>query len=533
LKIYLYGPPASGKSTIGRILAEALDRQFLDLDEVISAQSGMSIPQIFGLEGESGFRRREIAALVQVAGNEVAGGAAVAEAAVAEAAVAAPAGVIALGGGALLNPQARKIAEDSGLVICLQADLETLLERVNNTPDERPLLSADSANQLRDLLSAREEHYRSFTYRIDTAGRLPEETAWQAQLALGIFRVKGMGQPYDVLIEPGGLDRLGPRLRERGLNGPVAVVSDQTVAGLYGERAAASLASAGYTVRLIAIEPGEAHKTISTVQMVWDALIQAGTERGSTVVALGGGVVGDLAGFAAATFLRGVAWVNVPTTLLAMVDSSLGGKTGVDLPQAKNLVGAFYPPRLVLADPQVLASLPPRELGNGLAETSKHGIIADPDLFELCACGRAKVETQLETIVRRGMAVKLKVIEIDPYEKGLRQALNLGHTIGHGVEIASDLRLSHGEAVAIGTVAEARLAEAIGLAEAGLAGQIRAVLERLDLPTEIPANLSRERIIAAMQLDKKRAAGQVRFALPVRVGEVRTGVVVENYQEYL
>jgi shikimate kinase / 3-dehydroquinate synthase len=528
LKIFLYGPPASGKSTIGRILADALDRQFLDLDEVINAQAGMGIPQIFGLEGESGFRRREIAALVQVAGGEISAGD-----------MAGPgtawggAGVIALGGGALLNPEARKVAEDSGMVICLQAELETLLERVRNTPDERPLLSADPANQLRNLLAARDEHYRSFAQRIDTTALSPEETAWQAQLALGIFRVKGMGQPYDVLIEPGGLDHLGQRLRERGLNGPVAVVSDQTVAGLYWERAAASLASAGYTARLIAIEPGEVHKTISTVQAVWDALIQAGIERGSTVVALGGGVVGDLAGFAAATFLRGVAWVNVPTTLLAMVDSSLGGKTGVDLPQAKNLVGAFYPPRLVLADPQVLGTLPPRELGNGLAETAKHGIIADPELFQLCARGRLEVEKSLDQIVRRGMAVKLKVIAVDPYEKGLRQALNLGHTIGHGVEMASDLRMSHGEAVAIGTVAEARLAEAIGLAKAGLAGQIRVVLERLELPTEIPADLSRERILAAMKLDKKRAAGLVRFALPVRVGEVRTGVVVENYQEYL
>jgi 3-dehydroquinate synthase len=352
-------------------------------------------------------------------------------------------------------------------------------------------------------------------------------------MALGIFRVKAMGQPYDVLIEPGGLDRLGQRVRERGLNGPVAVVSDSTVAELYWERAASSLTAAGYPARRIVIEPGEAHKTISTVQWVWEELIEAEFERGSTVIALGGGVVGDLTGFAAATFLRGVAWVNVPTTLLAMVDSSLGGKTGVDLPRAKNLVGAFYPPRLVLSDPVVLATLPPRELGNGLAEVAKHGVIAGTDLFDLCASGRSEVERRLEQIVRQGMAVKLKVIEVDPYEKGLRQALNLGHTIGHGLEMASDFRLSHGEAVAIGTVAEARLAEAIGLAEPGLAEQIRAVLDGLDLPTEIPAGLSRERIALAMQLDKKRAAGHVRFALPVRIGEIRTGVVVENYQEYL
>jgi len=246
---------------------------------------------------------------------------------------------------------------------------------------------------------------------------------------------------------------------------------------------------------------------------------------------LGGGVVGDLTGFAASAFLRGVAWVNLPTTLLAMVDSSLGGKTGVDLPQAKNLVGAFYPPRLVLADPSALHSLPDRELRGGLAEVIKHGVIGDEALFALCANGWQAVKENFDAIIRQGMAVKLKVIDEDPYERGLRQALNLGHTVGHGVELASDFRLSHGEAVSIGTVAEARLAESEGLAEEGLAAQIAAVLAGIGLPVATPADLSFERIIRAMQHDKKRAGGIVRFALPARVGEVRVGVIIEDWQK--
>ncbi|MBE0698460.1 MAG: 3-dehydroquinate synthase, partial [Anaerolineaceae bacterium] len=262
-----------------------------------------------------------------------------------------------------------------------------------------------------------------------------------------------------------------------------------------------------------------------------DAFIKAGVERSSTIIALGGGVVGDMVGFAAATFLRGVPWVNVPTTLLSMVDSSLGGKTGIDLPQAKNLVGAFYPPRFVLADPLVLDTLPVRELRSGLAEVIKHGVIGDPDLYGLCSEGLEKIKEDLPKIVCQGMAIKVKVIEIDPFEKGIRQGLNLGHTIGHGVEISSGFSISHGEAVGIGMVAEAHLAEKMGLAEPGTCADISDVLTRLGLPTQMPQEIPVKNVIAAMQLDKKRAAGKIHFALPLKIGEVKTGVVIDDWQE--
>jgi 3-dehydroquinate synthase len=243
-------------------------------------------------------------------------------------------------------------------------------------------------------------------------------------------------------------------------------------------------------------------------------------DRKGTVIALGGGVICDMAGFAAATFMRGVSWVAMPTTLLSMVDASLGGKTGLDLPEGKNLIGSFYPPKLVLADPQVLQTLPEVELISGLAEVVKTGIISDPELFNLCAHGLDWVKDNLEEIVKRAMAVKIYILEEDPYEKGIRATLNLGHTVGHAVELVSRFQLRHGEAVAIGMVAEAKLAERLTIAGKGVSGAIAESLSALSLPIHIPEELPREDLIRAMRMDKKKSNGIVRFALPVEIGRV-------------
>lgn len=510
MHIFIYGPPGSGKTTLAESISEALDLHYYDLDHFIERELHKTIAQIFVKEGEARFREIELDHLGSLLDS--------------------PPCVIALGGGALLNPKARALVEGCP-ILCLDADFDTLLERVRAESGQRPLLEGDLEERLRKLLNDRKDHYQSFPLRLNTTGLSIKELTWRAQQLIGAYFVHGMGHAYHVRIDEGGLDRLGVHLKIHYLYGPVALVTDRNVGAIYLDRAVASLQKAGYEVHTYCIEPGENHKTIQTVMEVWDFLIRGGLDRGSTVVALGGGVVGDLTGFAASAFLRGVNWVNVPTTLLAMVDSSLGGKTGVDLPQAKNLIGAFYPPRLVLADPQLLGTLPERELRGGLAEAIKHGVIDDVDLFSLCEGGWQAVQDHLNEIVREGMAVKLKVIEQDPYEKDLRQALNLGHTIGHGVELASNFRLSHGESVAIGMVAEARLAERIGLARQGVARRIEAVLAGVGLPVEIPPDLPRERIIDAMRLDKKRAAGKVRFALPVDIGEVRTGVVIEDWEQ--
>ena len=441
--------------------------------------------------------------------------------------------MVALGGGALLTDEARQVAQAAGVVLCLQAQPEKLLARLRADGAARPLLEGDAPGRLQALLADRAALYNSFPRQVDTSLLDVESACWQAQVQVGRFHVRGMGAGYDVVVRPGGLADLGQMLMARGLHGPLVIIADDNVAPLYAGQVSAGLQSAGFMVSQIVIPAGEAAKTIDTIQALWTGFAAARLERGSTVIALGGGVVGDMTGFAAATFLRGINWVNVPTTLLAMVDSSLGGKTGIDLPQGKNLVGAFHPPQLVLADPNLLASLPADELRSGLAETVKHGVIADPYLFARCEQGLAVLTTDLDAVVRQGMAVKVKVIEVDPYEQGLRQALNLGHTVGHGVELASDFRLSHGQSVAIGMVVECRLAETSGLAETGLTARIAAVLQSLGLPVSIPPSLDPERIVSAMQMDKKRAAGQQRFALPERIGAVRVGVTIEDWQRQM
>jgi 3-dehydroquinate synthase len=294
-----------------------------------------------------------------------------------------------------------------------------------------------------------------------------------------------------------------------------------------------SLTGAGLSVHSTVLPPGESTKRLSQLNRLWRGWLEAGLDRGSTIVAFGGGVIGDLTGFAASTFLRGVAWVNLPTTLLAMVDASLGGKTGINLPQGKNLAGAFYPPRLVLADPELLQTLPIREWRSGMAEVVKHGIVGDPELFARCRDGLGAARAASREIVSRGMAVKIQMIQADPWEAGVRAALNFGHTIGHAVELVLGYRLRHGEAISIGMLAEARLAERIGLAQPGLADDLRAILAGLGLPTVIPASVSREALAAAAGFDKKRTANEVRFSLPRRVGEVVVGVKVDGWQRML
>ncbi len=504
--IFIYGPPGSGKSAVGVEISKRLSLPFWDLDNEVEAQARLSIPEIFSQKGESEFRRWEREILRELTRKE--------------------SGVIALGGGALLLAESRALVEDAGRVICMDAPFPVLIERLQNAGDSRPLLEGEITTRLQGLLSERRTHYASFLLKLDATPPV-EKIACEAERLLGMFRVAGMGTAYDVRVRSGVLADIGVMLSRRGLNGPVVVVSDTNVAAIYAERVLASLESAGYVSSLVMMQAGEANKNMQAIGELWGKFLSAKIERTSTVLALGGGVVGDTAGFAAGTYLRGVPWVAVPTTLLAMADASLGGKTGVDLPQGKNLVGAFHAPRMVISDPSTLATLPEAELRSGMAEVVKSGVIGDPELFSLCEGGWSAVHRSLEELVRRAMAVKIAIIQDDPFEGGIRASLNLGHTVGHAVELASGFRLRHGEAVAIGMVVEARLAESLGIAEKGLALKIAQVLDRLGLPVEIPHELDRSAFVAAMRLDKKRHSGSLRFALSERIGKVQIGVEVD------
>ena len=501
--IYLYGPPGSGKSAAGKILAQRLNLPFFDLDEEIEKQTGATIPEIFAQQGEQTFREIEHTEIQRLQSLKKA--------------------VVALGGGALTSPAGRDLAESHGTVVCLNASPDVLLLRLQNDPVQRPLLAADAKTKLADLLARREEHYRSFAIRLDTTQLDPSQVAWQVQVLLGRFRLGQQGQPYEVCVQAGGLGSIGEYIFEQKFHGPFAVVADSNTARLYAGRVKASLESVGAEGQWIIIPAGESSKTIQTAQMLWEGFLDAGLERSSTAIALGGGVVGDLTGFAASTYMRGIRWVNIPTSLLAMVDASLGGKTGVDIPRGKNLVGAFHTPAFVLADPQVLETLPEAEFRSGMAEVIKHGVIGDAGLLEM-----VKNPGDVAELVSRAMAVKIAIIEIDPYENGMRAALNFGHTVGHALELVSGYRLRHGEAVAIGMVVETRLAERLGLAEEGFSARIAAALQKFDLPTDIPADIDRLAIRRAIGVDKKKSAGRVRFALPACIGQVQTGVDVPD-----
>ncbi|MCC6300492.1 MAG: 3-dehydroquinate synthase [Anaerolineales bacterium] len=497
--IYLYGPPGTGKSTIGKIIARNLKLPFVDLDRVIETNAGISIPQIMEGQGESAFRDLETVALSAISppplGEELGRRAEPVEA-VREA-------VVALGGGALLRDENRRFAESNGKVVLLMAELDTLLERLDDDSSKRPLLAGDLESKLASLLEARREHYASFKLKLHVDNKTAEQNAHLAQIVLGRHHLSAMAE-YDVIVD--SVERVSNSLYCN------LIVTDENVAKHHLEKFG--------EVKSFVIPVGEEHKNLETVSRLWKSFLENGLDRKSTVIALGGGVVGDLAGFAASTYMRGVDWVAIPTTLLAMVDASIGGKTGFDLPEGKNLIGSFHPPKLVLADPSLLLTLPERELISGMAEVVKHGIIADPELFAWCANGLDWVKNNLEEIVKRAMAVKIQIIEEDPYEKGIRATLNLGHTVGHAVELVSGFKLSHGEAVSIGMVVEARYAERIGIAKKDVADEIEETLSRLGLPVEIPKALPRDEIVRAMRVDKKKHAMSIRFALPVELGKV-------------
>ena len=332
---------------------------------------------------------------------------------------------------------------------------------------------------------------------------------------------------YEIAIAPGSLDLLGKKMQQLNLGKKVLIVSNPEIFGHYGEICIESLKAAGFETCTHIIPAGEQHKHLQSIQQVYDTALNNHIERSSTLVALGGGVIGDMTGFSAATWLRGVNFVQVPTSLLAIVDASVGGKTGVNHPQGKNLIGAFYQPKLVAIDSNLLKTLPPREFRAGMAEVIKYGVIWDEDLF-------GKLEHHqhldtlenvgdalLETIITRSCQAKAEVVSQDEKESGIRAILNYGHTIGHAVESLTDYKqFVHGEAVAIGMVAAGKIAIEMGLWTQSEADRQDVLITKTGLPTDIPDRISAEDILETIKSDKKVKAGKVRFILPTGIGKV-------------
>jgi 3-dehydroquinate synthase len=459
---------------------------------------------IFNEQGEGAFRAMEAALCRELAQQE--------------------GYVIATGGGTLVDPDNRARMMASGTVICLTATTDTVMARVGDSVD-RPLLDgADPRERIETLLAGRRAAYAQIPWQLVTDDLTPEAVS-EAILRLAAtvtLSVRGPEGVYPIHIGAGILDNLGGALGATGspMGSAVAVVTNTVVGPLYGAQVTASLMRSGFRPLLITLPDGEQHKTLATVADLYAQFLTGDLDRAGTVLALGGGVAGDIAGFAAATYMRGVRFAQVPTSLLAMTDASVGGKTGVDLPQGKNLVGAFKQPGLVLIDPEVLGTLPLPELRSGMAEVLKHGVIGDVALFEQLERGPgAWSHATIVEMLARSIEVKIRVVEQDPLEKGWRAALNLGHTVGHALEKLSAFTLRHGEAVSIGMVAVARIATALGRAEPGLVGRLESALTAWELPTRCQGFVP-EAIWAAMGHDKKRRGRALRWVLPKTIGEV-------------
>ncbi len=497
--LILTGFMGTGKSTVGKLLAQRLDFDFVDTDELIETHEGRSIADIFREEGEAAFRRLEAQAAADLSQQH---------------------GLVVATGGRLMLDQANAAAlSGTGRVFCLTATPDEILARLVDDEGRRPLIDVPQPEErIRMLLEERADGYGRFP-QINTSGRSPEQIVAEIQLMIDkeILPVTYPHGTYNVVV---GSDLL-PHIRHlASIKGPLALITDSNVCPLHADRCD----TADFVVTIPA---GEQFKTLATVNYIYDQLLTAGLDRQGTILALGGGVVGDVAGFVAATYLRGVDLVQCPTSLLAMVDASVGAKTGVDLPQGKNLVGAFKQPVAVFADLATLSTLPAEEFSAGMAEVIKAGLIADPDLFKAL---EAEMEIKqpstpsdalnLRSVVTRSINVKRVVVQEDPFEKGRRAVLNLGHTFGHAIEQVSGYAVRHGEAVGIGLVAAAHLSTSLGLCSESIQLRIEAVLEKAGLPRRIPMNLSPVDLHLAMGNDKKKASGRLHFILIRDVGDV-------------
>lgn len=520
--IVLVGFMGSGKSEVGRRLADRTARTFIDTDDEVEAD-GVSIPEIFASEGERGFRERE---------RQVVGRAARSRGA-----------VIATGGGAVLDPANVKALKRNGVLVYLKAGAEELARRLGGAAG-RPLLAAEGGGlprgaQLRDridrLLADRAPIYESVADHViacdglgtdETADVIVEQLRGKDADDVHTVRVK-VDRPHTVHVGRGLLSGLAgwvslPKNAEK-----VGIVSHPRIKRLWGSAVEEGLSALGRRVSWVTFPEGEDAKTVETAARISRALAKSGFHRDDALVALGGGVVGDVTGYVASTYVRGIPYVQIPTTLLAMVDASIGGKTGVNLPQGKNLVGSFYHPMAVVADIDVLTTLPDRELRGGLAEVVKTGFILDRPLIDEIERSRDEIFARgpvLERIVLRCARAKAGVVAEDPTEQGRRAILNYGHTLGHALEGVMLTRgrsgarvLHHGEGVSIGMVFAAEVASLTDRLKPLVAERHRSVLEAVGLPTRAPA-VSWKDVQTYMKADKKYAGG-VRMVLLEGLGK--------------
>ena len=521
-RIFLTGLSGSGKSTVAQQVARLLGWDFVDTDALLSERCGLPVGQVLVEYGEQRFRQMESEALLLAATQERV--------------------VIANGGGAVIAEANRRFMREHGLTVYLQVSAETAWRRLkehvsqSGMPVARPLLAGtDGQQRLQDLYSVRKQWYEQAEVCINT----DEEPASMVSgkvvafaLALGYLSIATLPQEAVTLrpgtvtsrsvIEWGGLHHLPLALQSLGLTNRIFIVTDAEVGRLYTEPIQALLAGAGFDPQVFTIPAGEPSKSLQYWQRILDWLVEHKAERGEPLIALGGGVVGDLAGFVAATYQRGVPLAQVPTTLLAQVDAAIGGKTGVNHPLGKNLIGAYYQPGLTIVDPAFLLTLSERVYREGWAEIVKYGMILDAELFALLEAHVSSLHSRdailLAKIIARCIRLKMEVVQHDERDGGLRNILNYGHTFGHALEALTDYGTwLHGEAVAIGMEVAASIAVTRGELANEHALRQHKLLCALDLPVRCPG-VDVESALEVMQRDKKVRSGHMRWVLPTRIG---------------
>jgi 3-dehydroquinate synthase len=534
--LIITGFSGTGKSLVAIKVALRLNWDFMDTDDEIVKQTGKPIAEIFRQDGEARFRELEREMIRKACQQRQT--------------------VIAIGGGAIVDPQNYELLAKVGLIVCLEAKPETICERLFRDAasslgrEVRPLLAVDNPlERIRQLKASRQPYYAKADWTVHTDGLSISEVAEEVIRAWRLLRrtdscqlsafgdkdiaclVETATQSYPVFVGYGLLDKLGEKMKQADLSGTANIISDENVFSLYGSKVEGILKNASFVVNSFVVPPGEETKSMGYAIKIYDFLVEHRAERDDVIIVLGGGMVGDLAGFVAATFLRGMPWIQVPTSLVAMVDASIGGKVGVNHPEGKNLIGAFYQPNLVLADPQTLTTLPQRELTSGWAEVIKHGLILDKEYFEFLESNvnkLTKLEPELLTrAIARSAAIKAQVVSQDEKEReGKRTILNYGHTIAHGLEAATQYkRFLHGEAVAIGMMGAAKLSQRLGLLPSTAVERQQALLQKFGLPTSLRTKrsnlkLSLAGVTRAMELDKKVRGKAIRWVLLKDIGKV-------------
>lgn len=528
--IVLVGMPGSGKTTVGRLLAKKLQKTFIDSDEEIQQRTGVTIPHIFDVEGEAGFRQRESAILEELARRTHI--------------------VLATGGGAPLSSANRALLQQCGVVVYLKSSVHDLWHRTRHDHNRPLLQTADPHATLQSLYEQRDPCYLEIADIVMHTGKQsvhmlitrllerlaalqgshenPEASEMQT-LTVGLAE-----RSYPIHVGSSLLQRTAELLLPYLPRRRTVIVTNTTVAPLYLGRLQSHLERQGVRCNSIVLADGEQYKNADSINAIYSELLSSRSERDTPLIALGGGVIGDMTGFAAATYLRGVPFIQIPTTLLAQVDSSVGGKTGINHPLGKNMIGAFYQPRVVLADTDTLDTLPDKELSAGLAEVIKYGLIRDLPflawLEENLDKLLARDKPALQYAIARSCRNKAEVVAADERESGERALLNLGHTFGHAIENGMGYGVwLHGEAVAAGTVMAADLSHRQGWLSEAEVQRVRTLMERAGLPVIAPA-LGATKYLQLMGLDKKVVAGKMRFVLLKGMGH---GVIADDVPETL